>query len=128
MGKVADVKRSAEGIEVNMKSDILFAPGKSELKPEAVEQISKVGDILAKYPNEKIEITGYADSKGSDAVNKVVSENRAKAVKAALLARKVPAGSMTAVGMGSANPIGDNKTAEGRAKNRRVELKITSQK
>jgi outer membrane protein OmpA-like peptidoglycan-associated protein len=128
IGKVADVKRSAEGIEVNMKSDILFAPGKAELKPEAVEQINKVGDILAKYPNEKIEITGYADSKGSDAVNKTVSEKRANAVKDALLARKVSAGSLTAVGKGSADPIGDNKTAEGRAKNRRVELKITSQK
>ena len=128
MGKVADVKRSSEGIEVNMKSDILFAPGKAELKPEAVEQINKVGDILAKYPNEKIEIIGYADSKGTDAVNKTVSEKRANAVKDALLARKVPAGSLTAVGKGSADPIGDNKTAEGRAKNRRVELKITSQK
>jgi hypothetical protein len=126
-GKVMDVKRSAEGIEVNMKSDVLFARGKAELKRGAIEQINKFGDILVKYSTEKIEIIGYADSTGSDAINKPLSEKRANAVKNALLARKVSADNITAVGMGSANPIGDNATEEGRAKNRRVEMKLTAQ-
>ena len=123
--KIAETKRTEEGIITKLKSDILFDTGKSELKPVATTNISKMADILKKYPENVLTIRGYTDSTGSAAINQTLSEKRAAAVKNQLVAGGVPAGSVTVVGMGPQNPVGDNKTADGRAQNRRVEVEIT---
>lgn len=121
----AEARRTDEGIMVNMKSDILFDTGKAVLKPAAIDQLSQIGDVLAKYQDDRITVIGHTDSTGSATTNQTLSEQRAQAVKTQLLTRGVPAASIATVGMGASQPVSDNTTVAGRAANRRVELKIT---
>jgi outer membrane protein OmpA-like peptidoglycan-associated protein len=122
--KVAETKRTEQGLLVQMKGDILFDTGSAALKPEAIDQISKVGDILAKYSDDRVRIEGHTDSVGSTSSNEALSLRRADAVKAVLTGRGVQEKQITALGMGESRPIADNGAADGRAKNRRVELHI----
>ncbi len=121
----AETRRTEEGILVNMKGDILFDTGKATLKGDAIDQLNQIGAILAKYPDDKIMVIGHTDSVGDDAYNQRLSENRAKAVKTQLLSAGVPAANITTEGMGESQPIASNSTVEGKAKNRRVEMRIT---
>jgi outer membrane protein OmpA-like peptidoglycan-associated protein len=107
-----------------MKGDILFESGSAVLKPEAITQIEQVGDILAKYSDDRIKIEGYTDSQGATAFNEELSTRRADAVRRVLLGRGVQEKQITALGMGEVRPVADNGSAEGRAKNRRVEVHI----
>src|SRR3954470_2110170 len=75
--KDADASRTASGILVKLKEDLLFTTGSDVLKPEAVEQIASLGDILAKYPDDRIEVRGYTDSTGSESFNEQLSYRRA---------------------------------------------------
>ncbi len=122
--EVAETKRTENGVIVNMKSEILFDTGSAVLKPEAIAQIAKVGDILAKYSDDRIRVEGHTDSTGTRTQNEELSTRRADAVKRVLLGRGVQDKQITALGMGSTSPIADNHTTPGRAKNRRVELHI----
>ena len=122
--KVAETKRTENGILVNMKNDILFDTSSAELKDEAVTQITQVGDILAKYADNRIRIEGHTDSSGSDSLNETLSRKRADSVGTVLVSRGVREEQITVVGNGETKPIADNATKEGRAKNRRVELHI----
>ncbi len=122
--KVAETKRTENGILVNMKNDILFDTNSADLKTEAVSQITQVGDILAKYADNRIRIEGHTDSSGSDALNETLSRKRADSVRTVLVSRGVREEQITVVGNGESKPIADNATKEGRAKNRRVELHI----
>lgn len=123
--KVAETKRTEQGIITKLKSDILFDTGKSNLKPAAQENITKLANILKKYPENVITVKGYTDSQGSDVVNKTLSEKRAAAVKDYLAKGGVPNETLSIVGMGKDNPVADNTTPDGRSKNRRVEIEIT---
>ena len=122
--EVAETKRTENGVIVKMKSEILFDPGSAVLKDGAIAQIEKVGDILAKYGDDRVRVEGHTDSTGSPAKNEELSLRRADAVKRVLLGRGVQEAQVTALGMGETKPIGDNKTATGKAQNRRVELHI----
>jgi outer membrane protein OmpA-like peptidoglycan-associated protein len=122
--KVAETKRTEQGIVTQLKSDILFESGKSDLKPKAIESISQLGVILKKYPENVITVKGYTDNQGSDDKNKTLSEVRAENVKKQLVKAGVPVATVSIVGMGESEPIADNTTAEGRSKNRRVEVEI----
>jgi outer membrane protein OmpA-like peptidoglycan-associated protein len=121
---VAETRRTENGILVNMKNDILFDTGSADLKPEAVTQLTQVGDIMAKYADNRVRIEGHTDSTGSDDFNQKLSERRAASVQTVLVSRGVQATQISVVGLGEAKPIADNATADGRAKNRRVELHI----
>lgn len=121
----AEARRTDEGILVSMKSDILFDTGKALLKPAAVQQLGQIGDVLAKYSDDRITVIGHTDSTGSSTTNQALSVNRAQAVKTTLLTRGVPEAGISTVGMGSSQPVADNTTAAGRSQNRRVELHIT---
>ncbi|HSN91629.1 MAG TPA: OmpA family protein [Anaeromyxobacteraceae bacterium] len=123
--KVAETKRTENGILVNMKNDILFEVDSANLKPEAVTQLVQVGDILAKYADDKVAIEGHTDASGSERYNEQLSLRRADAVKTVLVSRGVQEGQITVAGLGESKPVAENATAEGRAKNRRVELHIT---
>lgn len=125
LAKIAETKRTEQGIVTKLKSDILFDSGKSELKPAATGNLGQMAAILKKYPENVLTIKGYTDATGSANTNKALSEKRADAVKGQLVAGGVPAESISVVGMGPASPVADNKTAEGRAQNRRVEIEIT---
>jgi outer membrane protein OmpA-like peptidoglycan-associated protein len=83
-----------------------------------------MGDILAKYSDNRVQIQGHTDSTGDAAYNQKLSERRANAVKTALVARGVQETQVFVTGFGKTKPIADNSTADGRAKNRRVELHI----
>jgi outer membrane protein OmpA-like peptidoglycan-associated protein len=122
--EIAETKRTENGVLVRMKSEILFDSGSSVLKPGAIAQIEKVGEILAKYSDDRIRVEGHTDAQGSKRTNEELSLRRADAVKRVLLGRGVKEAQITALGMGEERPIADNKTAEGRRQNRRVELHI----
>ena len=117
-------KRTQDGILVDLKSKLLFTTDSAVLKPEAVEMVAKLGDILAKYSEDRIRIAGFTDSTGSVAHNEELSLRRAKAVRDLLQERGVKAEQMMVQGMGPQRPVASNGAAAGRAQNRRVELHI----
>ena len=121
---VTNARRTENGILVDLKSSLLFSTDSAVLKPAAVEQIAQLGDILAKYPDDRIRIEGHTDSTGSTARNEQLSLQRASAVRDVLATRGVNPRQMLVEGAGAARPLGDNSTPEGRAENRRVELHI----
>lgn len=122
--KVAETRRTENGILVRLKNDVLFATDSAVLRASAVDQLTKVGDILARYPEDRIRIEGYADAIGSARHNEQLSERRAAAVRRVLVGRGVKEAQLTALGFGETRPVATNATAAGRAKNRRVELHI----
>lgn len=121
--KIAETRRTEQGIITKLKSDILFDSGKSDLKNST--NLQQMAAIIKKYPENVLTVKGYTDSTGSVSTNKALSEQRANAVKGQLVSGGVPADTISTVGMGPENPVGDNKTAAGRSANRRVEIEIT---
>ena len=101
---------------------INFETGKSEIKPESQNIIDQVAGMLKENSGLKISIEGHTDNVGTPAANKTLSENRAKAVVAALVAKGIDKSRLNAKGWGQEKPAADNATEEGRAKNRRVEI------
>ncbi|HHI5409654.1 TPA: OmpA family protein [Vibrio metoecus] len=101
-----------------------FATASAELKPATVKKLDKIVGYLNQYPQAKVEVVGHTDSTGSDAYNQKLSERRAQAVAKALEAQGIDASRISAKGLGESSPIASNATAEGREKNRRVELVI----
>jgi outer membrane protein OmpA-like peptidoglycan-associated protein len=122
--KIAEVKKTENGLLVQMKNDILFDTNSDGVKPAGLEDLSKMGDILAKYSDDRVRIEGHTDASGDDKHNQQLSERRAAAVKAVLVSRGVQESQIIVAGLGETKPVSDNATAAGRAKNRRVELHI----
>ncbi len=120
----------AGNLVVSMSGDTLkFDSAKATLKPEGEALLSKLAGVLAKYPENRILVEGHTDSTGKPEFNMTLSQNRADRVKAFLLEKGVPPRSiLAATGFGSDKPVADNATADGRAANRRVELKISVDK
>jgi outer membrane protein OmpA-like peptidoglycan-associated protein len=107
-------------------ANIQFATGTSNLTTAAKTELNKLSEILNRdYMNIKIAIEGHTDNVGKAEINQSLSEKRAAAVKAYLIGKKVDAARLSSVGYGPAQPVADNATAEGRAKNRRVEFKVS---
>ena len=103
-------------------NNILFETGKATLKPESMEEIKKVADYMKKNPSVRFEVQGHTDNQGSDKINDPLSQQRAEAVVKALAQLGCDEFNLRAVGKGSHEPVADNKTDAGRAKNRRVEF------
>jgi outer membrane protein OmpA-like peptidoglycan-associated protein len=125
IGAILDTKREARGLVVNL-SGVFFMSGKAELQPQARENLSKLSGILAAYPGPYVlAIGGHTDSVGSDAMNDKLSQARAESVRNYLIQAGVAESHMaSATGYGKHQPVADNATAAGRAKNRRVEIII----
>jgi outer membrane protein OmpA-like peptidoglycan-associated protein len=102
-----------------------FETGSTSLTARSRAQIADVARILNAYPNARVQIAGYTDNTGDEAANQALSRGRAEAVMNALRENGAPAANMTAQGFGSRDPIADNATEAGRARNRRVTLSIT---
>jgi outer membrane protein OmpA-like peptidoglycan-associated protein len=100
-----------------------FQTNKAILLPESEQILDRVAESLIAHPEVKVEVGGHCDSDGSDAYNQKLSERRAKAVRDYLIKKGVPGAQMTAKGYGESQPVADNATPEGKAKNRRVELR-----
>ncbi len=123
--KIAETKRTDEGLVTKLKSDILFDTGKSEVKPGAQDNLKEMAAIMKKYPENVLTIKGYTDATGSASVNKTLSKKRADAVKSQLASAGLPGDTISTIGEGASAPIADNKTALGRKQNRRVEVEVT---
>lgn len=101
---------------------INFDTAKWDIKPEARSTVEQIVSLLKGNPALKISIEGHTDNVGQAASNKTLSENRARSVKDAVAAAGIAANRLKSVGWGQERPVADNRTEEGRAKNRRVEL------
>lgn len=101
---------------------INFDTGKSDIKPESQGTIDQIAELLTSNPDLKVSIEGHTDNVGTAAANKALSEARAKSVMKAVVAAGVPAAQVSAVGWGQEKPVADNRSEDGRAKNRRVEI------
>lgn len=123
----------ADGASMNMLDKILtdgkfvthgihFDVNKSTLKPESMGVISDMVKFMQAHPDLKLEIDGHTDSDGDDASNMKLSQARAEAVKAAMVAAGIDASKLSTKGFGETKPMGSNDTPEGKAMNRRVEF------
>ncbi|HLH19963.1 MAG TPA: OmpA family protein [Bryobacteraceae bacterium] len=124
LNAILETQETARGLIVNI-SDVLFDFNKYTLKPGAREKMAKVSGILLAYPGLKIQLEGHTDSIGSDEYNLELSQKRADAVRDYLISQGVPMATVSAVGLGKANPVASNDTAAGRQQNRRVEMVVT---
>ncbi len=107
-------------------NNVFFDTDKFELKEESKLELDKLVLMLKKFPFMKIEIGGHTDNTGDANKNKTLSQNRAKAVRDYLVSKGVETTRLQFVGYGDTQPIEDNKTPEGRAKNRRTVFKVLS--
>ena len=126
LNSILQTHDSVRGRIVNM-SDVLFDTGKYTLKPGAREKLAKVAGILLAYPGLAIEVGGYTDNVGTDAMNQKLSENRADSVRDYLVQQSVATASVTAKGFGNTDPVAQNGDASGRQQNRRVELVVSGE-
>jgi outer membrane protein OmpA-like peptidoglycan-associated protein len=124
LNSILQTRDSARGLIVSM-SDVLFDTGKFSLKPGAREKLAKVAGILLAYPGLNIEVGGYTDNVGGDAMNQTLSENRADSVRDYLVQEGVATGSVSAKGFGNSLPVASNDSSAGRQQNRRVELLVS---
>jgi cytochrome c oxidase subunit 2 len=106
--------------------NIYFETGASSLSPDSDLALGVIGNAFTKYPNLKVEISGHTDNVGDEKANQKLSEDRALAVKSALVKMGVDASRIYTAGYGSTKPVGSNDSEEGRLKNRRIEFKILS--
>ena len=101
---------------------INFDTGKSNIKPESMTIIDQIAALLKAHADLKVSIEGHTDNVGTPESNKTLSQQRAKSVMSAVVQKGIAADRMAAVGWGQEKPIADNRSEDGRAKNRRVEV------
>lgn len=118
------VTETEREIQVNLGAEILFDTGESTLRPEAAAALEQLSELIARHPDLPILIAGHTDSVGTRASNQRLSERRAASVKQWLANAGVAESRMTTLGFGPTVPVASNGTAEGRQKNRRVEIKL----
>jgi len=113
---------------VRVELDVKFDFDKASVKEESYGDIKNLADFMKQYPQTTTVVEGHTDSKGSDAYNQKLSENRANAVRDVLVNQYgVDANRVNAAGYGEARPVADNATDSGRAVNRRVEAEVEAQ-
>jgi outer membrane protein OmpA-like peptidoglycan-associated protein len=122
--KVAETRKTEHGLLLNLQSELLFETNSAVLTPDAVAQLTRIGDILKKYPEDRITIEGHTDSRGTQPYNESLSMRRADAVSRVLKGRGVEERQMVVLGQGETQPVAPNATEDGRSANRRVELHI----
>jgi outer membrane protein OmpA-like peptidoglycan-associated protein len=123
---ILETRDTDRGLVINM-GDVLFDTGRYSLRPLAREKLARLSGIVLNYPGLKLEAEGHTDNVGSEAFNQNLSEQRANAVREYLISQGIASERVTAVGKGFSMPVADNKTAEGRQRNRRVELIVSGE-
>lgn len=124
----AEVERVGEGINVTFdeSSGVYFDTEKYNINAASEQNLDKLAGILKEYPDTNILVEGHTDSQGSDVYNLTLSKNRAQAVTNYLVTKGIQKNRLDTKWYGEAQPKYDNSTAEGRAKNRRVEVAIVA--
>lgn len=123
-GTGVSVTRDGNNIILNMPSNITFDFDSYQLKPAFKPTLDSVVLVLNEFESTLITVEGHTDSKGSEAYNQKLSENRALSVSDYLIGKGVKKQRMAAIGKGELEPIAENNTINGRAQNRRVELTL----
>ncbi len=126
MNQVLPTRDTPRGLVAEI-GGVLFATGKALLGIEARESLARLSGVLSAYPGLKLRIEGHTDDTGSEATNLKLSNDRAVSVRDYLTAQGVPVASIEVEGLGPANPVAENTTADGRARNRRVEVIVSGE-
>jgi outer membrane protein OmpA-like peptidoglycan-associated protein len=122
-GTGVEVTQTADNqLKLNIPSDISFDTNRSDIKPNLKPILDQFAQGLSGQPNTEVRIVGHTDSKGTDAINNPLSVNRAASARDYLTSRGVDSHRIQIDGRGSREPIADNATEAGRAKNRRIEM------
>ncbi|MBX3620131.1 MAG: OmpA family protein [Rhizobacter sp.] len=122
-GTGIEVARTADNqLKLNVPNDVSFDVNSANIKPELRSVLDTFANSLRDDPNAQLSIIGHTDSTGSDAINNPLSLERARSVRDYLAARGVSASRIETAGRGEREPIADNSTEAGRARNRRVEM------
>ncbi len=124
LNEVLQTTETSRGLVVNL-SDVLFDTGKYTLKPNTQVSLARIAGIFQSYPGVKVQVEGFTDSVGSDALNQTLSDNRASTTKDFMIKQGVSPDNISSAGYGKSDPVADNSTASGRAQNRRVNLVVS---
>jgi outer membrane protein OmpA-like peptidoglycan-associated protein len=128
LARIASVKQESRGMVITLSGEVLFQSGQSTLMPAAMVKLNDVADALVKNnPDSRILVEGHTDSQGKADYNRDLSQKRAQAVRDYLVSRGIAADRVRAEGLGPDRPVADNKSPEGRANNRRVEIVVSAQ-
>jgi outer membrane protein OmpA-like peptidoglycan-associated protein len=112
-------------ITIRLPGSVLFDFDSAEIRPDAARTLTEVAEVIKGYAGKPVRIEGHTDSIASDAYNQKLSELRAQSVKAWLVARGSERARLSTQGFGETKPVADNNTADGRQRNRRVEVIIS---
>ena len=123
-GSGVDVTRDGDVIKLNLPDGVTFDFAKWDVKPQFYPALNNVARTLAEYDQTIVEISGHTDSAGSDAVNQRLSQQRADSVGNYLIGQGLLRQRFEIVGFGKTRPVADNSTEQGRALNRRVEIRV----
>lgn len=123
-GSGVDVIRDGDNLVLRMPSGITFGYDSATVQPQFQPTLNDVASVLAQYPKTYIDVYGHTDSDGSDVYNQGLSERRAQSVADYLSTHGVQSARIATRGFGETQPIASNTTEEGKASNRRVEIKI----
>lgn len=118
-------RRDERGEVMTLSGDV-FASGQASLRPEARANLRRVVEFVQRNPGARVRIEGHTDSTGGANLNQALSQRRADAVRRALIEEGVDAERLEAVGFGQDRPVADNRSEEGRARNRRVDVVVLS--
>jgi outer membrane protein OmpA-like peptidoglycan-associated protein len=123
MGSGVQVTQTPDNqLKLNIPSDVSFDTGRADIKPNLRPILDQFASGLSNQPNTEVRIVGHTDNTGSDAVNDPLSVQRAQSAKNYLASRGVDPNRIAIAGRGEREPIADNSTEAGRARNRRVEI------
>ena len=122
------VVRDSDSIRLVMPGNITFQSDSADINSGFYPTLNSVAKVLKKYSDSTVMVMGYTDSTGSVDYNQALSQRRAQSVASYLIGQGVKSSRFEVMGMGISNPIASNSTAEGRAQNRRVEIKIIPNK
>jgi outer membrane protein OmpA-like peptidoglycan-associated protein len=111
-------------VTIRLPGSVLFDFDSAQIRPDAERTLNEVAEVIKGYAKRPVRIEGHTDSVASDDYNQKLSERRASSVQAWLAKKGIEAGRLTPRGFGETKPVADNGTAEGRQKNRRVEVII----
>jgi outer membrane protein OmpA-like peptidoglycan-associated protein len=123
VAEITDLRETQRGLVISL-SDILFDVGRSVVKPGSQANIERIAVVLRQYPQHQILVEGHTDATGSEEFNLRLSQDRANAVRSALVAGGVDPSKISAEGFGESQPVASNDTPAGRQQNRRVEIVI----